>query len=450
MAGRRTTKRPEPLLQQNQPAQNKNFDWGKAYMRDLTTTNAQGVPRIIAGTEGGATASDLIQSGKNISQGEGGFLDWASVLLAPTAFAGYGAFKAAPAVAAGVKAGARTVDNAAAQAIINRTIKNPQMSIALPPKAMEGVARGDKVKNMFEMADDPSLNLRQNGYLDERAAVESNLLGIGADVPAAQRPTYGVMSSGIDLPYYMANRAPGATGEALRLFDPRFNNILNRYSMPTSKNGSALSPNGFLRTNPGVKGSYTISDSFHTPDRAFTIGNQADQNEAAQKIFNLARQNADYKSSEPWGRNFPNSLPGLRQPAGQKVGINAIGDIGNRQMSYPYIELQAAAETNPASLMRKLELSDTRLGGKTIGGRAISNVPTSSIGRDPQAVETIRKLLLTATYSPAGRRLDKLNYNRQQAVQKLLRRLKELGEVPPNQQTPDKLSIRPGINLDEL
>ncbi len=335
------------------------------------------------------------------------------------------------------------------------------MSIALPPQAMEKIARGGKVKNMFEVAADGGS--RAPGYLAERAGIESRLLGIGPEVAAAQRPTYGVMSSGIDLPYPVANRAPGATGEALRLFDPRFNNILGRYSSPGMDNSSALTGNGFLRTNPGVKGNYTISDSFQTTDRAFTIGNKADKSEATQKILDLARKNADYKRSNKDTSIF-SKLPGLRQPAGQKSGITAIGDIPNQQMSFPYIELQAAAKTNPASLMRRLETPVSSSIRESSSVREVNNLSnllkesgvsgasakvTKAI--DPNSIRDIQDLLLKLSNTPAGRGVRNLNYNKQQAIKTLTRRLKELGEAPlARVKTPDGISIRPGFMDGDL
>jgi len=436
MAGRRTTGRPEPRLQQayNNPTPTRPLmPSGQSLIGEGARKVMDQIYRALVGD-----AAANLKQGNPFSQKD--VLNSAATIglnSLPIPIAA-GAVKAAPAVAAGVKAGARTVDNAAAKAIINRTISNPQMSIALPPQAMEKIARGGKVKNMFEVAADGGS--RAPGYLAERSGIESRLLGIGPEVAAAQRPTYGVMSSGIDLPYAVANRAPGATGEVLRLFDPRFNNILRRYSSPSMDNSSALTGNGFLRTNPGVKGNYTISDSFQTTDRAFTIGNKADTTEATQKILDLARKNADYKRSRQYSSPF-SKIPGLRQPAGRKEGINAIGDIANQQASFPYIELQAAAKTNPASLMRRLETPMDSLDGsakrqadnlsnllKESGASGVSAKATRVV--DPNSIGDIQDLLLKVRNTPAGRGASNLNYNRKQTINTLMRRLKELNAAP--------------------
>jgi len=419
MAGRRTTGRPEPRLQQSQPAEDKNFDWGKAYMRDLTTTNAQGVPRIVAGTEGGAIASDLIKSGTNISQGKGGAWDWVNVLLAPTAFAGYGAVKAAPAVAAGVKAGARTVDNAAAKAIINRTLKNPRMAVALPSDAVEAVARGGKLKNAFEVGEGTNAGGRVPEYFAQRLAAEENLLGLGPEVAAAQRPTYGVVNHGAALPQWMANRIPGATGQAARLFDYRFND-LQRYNTPNLLNGSLNAMPATVTTKPGIEGTYTIGDSLQKHSRAFAIGNKADADEATETIFKLARENQDEYIK-----------------TGSRSGVNFLGHIPDRSRSFPYIEMQANAKNNPAAFMDKFNIAkDTGLREDITpitqkitellansGSKAKVNAYIQS---DPKILDQAKELIRKARWSDTGRGLHKLNWEKKQALTNLKMKLREL------------------------
>lgn len=192
------------------------FDWGKAYMKGLRQGGPGGtgyVPGV--NPEGVMYANELITSGKNIGSGQGGFLDYLNVLLAPTALAGYGGFR-------GAQAAARSPQ--AARALALQALRNPNIASRQGVDVLEQMARsGDtNFKNVFEV--DPSQVTRFAEYekrglmnpaalseeASRRARSELDVLGIPLDAAAAARPTYGIVTPRLP---FIASSAPKGQGQ---------------------------------------------------------------------------------------------------------------------------------------------------------------------------------------------------------------------------------------------
>lgn len=308
-----------------------NFNWGDSFMQSLRDP-LRATPGLAP--EGVMGGIDLVNSGRNVFGGQGDFFDYLTLALAPTAFAGYGVSK--------LPAAAKALDKNLARSIVDRSLSNPRMSIAMTPSGVEGAIRSGKVKNFSELQEEGSNIVRAPGYPAERLRIEEDLLGIPADAPGSQRPTYGALTSKSYLPFVAANKLPGATGEAVRMLDPRFNRSLSSYGYALNSNASEVASQGVARTRPGIQGSYTISDSFLEPGRVFQFGNPDDRGEAVNEIVQMLMQNKDPK-------NFRGN-PLTRGP-----------------VSYPYIEMQASPATNPFDYIEKIDVPITSPKGNPFG-----------------------------------------------------------------------------------
>jgi hypothetical protein len=146
--------------------------------------------------EGVMGGIDLVNSGRNIAGGQGQFLDYLTLGLAPLAFTGFGAAK-------GVKAAAKSPEIARALAL--QALRNPNIVSRQGIGTLETMARsGDtRFKNMFEVNPNEMErlgNLSPNQMPDElarRAASEERVLGLPLDTPSSGRPIYGVITPAI-------------------------------------------------------------------------------------------------------------------------------------------------------------------------------------------------------------------------------------------------------------
>jgi len=310
------------------------FDWGKAYMRGLQQ-GAPGGTGYVPGVnpEGVMYANDLIASGKNIGSGQGEFLDYLNILLAPTALAGYGAFRGAPIAA-------RAADKAITTSIVSNALKNPRMAIGMTPAGVEGAIKSGKIKNFSELAEEGVNVQRAPGYLNDRLRIEEEVLGVPRNAPGSQRPAYGAVTSKNYLPYFVANKLPGATGNAVRMLDPRFNRSLDSYAYALISNASDVASQALARTKPGVKGTYTIGDTFQGPNRVFQVGNPQDQAEATDEIVKMLVANTSGRSNNPLVRS---------------------------SQTFPYLELQASPTTNPFNYIEKFDVPITTQKGNPFG-----------------------------------------------------------------------------------
>lgn len=333
------------------------FDWGQAYMRSLRQGGAGGtgyVPGV--SPEGVMYANDLITSGKNIGSGQGGFLDYLNVLLAPTALAGYGAFK-----------GVRAADKLAANTAVKRILQNPDISIVAPRQAMPEIL-SSRFKSQREL-------MSERGQLDptkfgRREAVEQELMGYPLDTPLDQRPIYGAVANSADLPQWLVEKTPGQFGDALRLFDPR-----------TNRSGVFGAQNAVINRVPAssVEGTVTIGDSWvPAVDQAFNL-NRLQSPEVRQNILQSIAEARASRGAAPF------AIEG----------------------KLPYIEAQMAATKNPVDAIRRIDVPpsysevwnkalmsapDVRtVGGQRVLDPIVNRVPavTRQLARRPDA-ETMR------------------------------------------------------------
>lgn len=177
----------------------RNFNWGDSFMSSLRDP-LRATPGLAP--EGVMGGIDLVNSGKNVAGGQGGFLDYLTLALAPTAFAGYG-------IGQGVKAAAQSPQ--VARAIALQALRNPNIVTRQDIGLLEQMARSSdtKFKNMFEVdanqipriAEYQSKGIGSSNFAaDEvarRAASEERVLGLPLDTPPSARPIYGVVTPAI-------------------------------------------------------------------------------------------------------------------------------------------------------------------------------------------------------------------------------------------------------------
>ena len=418
------------------------FNWGESYMKAINN-GAAGGSGYVPGVNPGAVmeANDLVSSGSNIFKGKGGALDYLTVGLAPLAFTGYGAVKAAPAVAKGVKGAARAADSAIATKVVGNALKNPRVSVAMTPSGIENSIRSGAVKNMLQLEEEGVEVLRKPGYMEERLWIEEQVLGIPQSAPGSARPTYGAVTSKNYLPYMAAKNAPGATGEAVRMLDPRFNRSLDAFGYALNSNSSEVATQGVAKTRPGVKGSFTISDSFLEPDKLYKIGDGGDRTEATKKIVEMLKQNVDPK------------MAGNPLTRGRKT--------------FPYLEVQASPQTNPFNFMERFDIPVTTHKGNPFGispenatarsaalkqfmaSQNKTGIRTGKVQAiEPEVIDEIRKLKLLVRNSPPGRAAMDVRYHISQLPKEMQRKLIKATTTPAVE---GPASVRPpAFDLDQI
>lgn len=189
------------------------------------------------------------------------------------------------------------LDQLAARAVINRTLRNPQFAIAMPEKAAAEVGKSRRVKNKFEMQE-------EDMPMEFRRGLEEELLGVPFEAPAQARPTYAALANDLPLPASVVQAFPGVTGEALRRTS-RFNPSIEMYGgqSPVIASGSAKN----------LQGTFTIGDTFGRPSNVYQLNDRT------------ARQSAVREAMDQLNRG------GLQ-----------------------YIEAQIAAATNPGGAIQKI------------------------------------------------------------------------------------------------
>lgn len=279
-----------------------NFNWGESFMESLRDP-LRATPGLAP--EGVMGGIDLANSGRNVAGGQGEFLDYLTLALAPTAFAGYGIGK-----------GVSAADKLAANIAVKRILQNPDISIVAPREAMPEIL-SSRFKSQREL-------MSEQGNLDptkfgRRETVEQQLLGYPLDTPLNQRPIYGAVANSTDLPQWLLEKTPGQLGDALRLFDPRAN-----------RSGVFGAQNAVINRVPAsaVEGTVTIGDSWvPAVDQAFNL-NRLQSPEVRQNILQSIAEARASRGTAPF------AIEG----------------------KLPYIEAQMSAAKNPVDAIRRIDV----------------------------------------------------------------------------------------------
>jgi len=205
---------------------------------------------------------------------------------------------------------APAIDNMIAKSIIQNTLNKPRVAVGMTPSGVEGAIKDRAFRTISDLEDVGQFVTRPSGYNATRRQVENDLLGIPLNTASSQRPIYGTITSafGTRLPYSLVQKMGGQTGNALRLFDPRFNKVTNQYMYNLGSNASDFVPLALARTGRGAQGTYTLGDTFRLSPGAniFRLGNKTDSRNATQAILR------EFKSPSSELRNVsPYSLPYL-------------------------------------------------------------------------------------------------------------------------------------------
>jgi TP901 family phage tail tape measure protein len=360
---------------------NNSFDWGKSYMNSITKTNAQGVPLIMAGTEGGAIASDLIQSFTNIGSGQGTVWDGVNLALAPLAFTGIGSgvskagkvsqlvSKAtAPIknkVSAISKKTANALDERLAAKVIEAAIARPGFSVTMPSNAAKDILRGGTLKNQFEIG---SAKIDPN-YI--RVAQENKVLGIPLDAPSSARPTYGALTNRLPIPQSIVRRVPGMTGEALRLTD-KYNPNTLMYG-----GGNPVVASGNISNK--LRASLTVGDSFDSTAKAYNMFDRSSRKLVANDVLSVLKRGyrPSYIETQFYDNptSFIKKFTPVKNPYSAEVNNSMTGVLQSLRMA------QQSRLNNPLRIGKVAE-SSTRQYFKRRKGYSLDNDPFAA-GYDP-------------------------------------------------------------------
>jgi DNA-binding HxlR family transcriptional regulator len=331
------------------------------------------------------------------------------------------------------KAGA-AVDKAVASAYIKNTLANPRIAVGMTASGVEGAIKDKALKSLFQVEESGAFITRKTGYDTVRREIERDILGIPLNATSAQRPTYGTVASafGTKIPYSLTQKMPGLTGDALRLFDPRFNKVTRQYMYSMASNASDVAPMALATTGKGAKGTFTLGDSFRNEigSSLFNLGNKQDAKTAAQLILK------DFKSPVSELRNIsPNSLPYVEaQLAPGSNPFNLIKKFGvpvrENNKEYSYYLTRDTAQKEAIKLSNLLKQND------------LSKVKTGTF-RDVQPAwqHQLAQANLKLRNSPVGRVIRDAPYN----LSQMLNNFKK----PKNYQGNDGTYIRKPVDFGD-
>lgn len=232
----------------------------------------------------------------------------------------------AGAAAKGAKAAAPIIDNAAARAILNSTLKNPQFSVAMPKQNAIQMLRSGQYQNKF-----------QRGATDPyRMGKEESVLNIPMGTPVAERPVYGILTNRVAVPESIAKRIPGKTGEVARMVSPTANESLGMY-------GGA---DGIIASAPtrNLPTTYTTTDSFYAPAGSVRqVGDKAARRDAINEIMGRLDDNT-YRSN---ARFIEGQIPSSANPLAQTNRIRTAGESGRLAENARDIALELSRTGRP-------------------------------------------------------------------------------------------------------